>query len=400
MKKQTKLLLSLAAMLVTTSSLHATNGINLIGEGAKSRAMGGTGVSFNQGAESAFKNPALINQGSKDTQITIGGTILAPDVSFTDNVTGTSKTETSTAGAGIIPAVAVVNKVTDQFAWGVAMYGTGGMGVDYREATTTAQGGMKSNDNLMVMRLSVPLAYKVIEGLSIGIAPILEYGALSMNGGSSSDIAYGYEVGANYTIAGFGFGADYKSEIEHTYKNTFNSNFDKTTGMLTTPEQDKLSSPSVITVGANYTFETAKDQELTLAVDYKIIGYSSSAGLDDFGWEDQSVIAVGAAYKLKGLGVARIGYNYGAQPIDVDGNTNPSGSLGSLMAFPGVTENHATIGGSAKLTDNLCMDVAYVYGWGKADLENGRNPMTGASGYEASAENNQNSVTVALNYGF
>jgi len=390
--------LSIAALALTQSA-YATNGTNLIGYGAHSRAMGGTGVSFNQGAESAFNNPALINQGSKNTQITIGGTILSPDVSFTDNVSGTSKTETSDAGAGIIPAVAVVNKVNDKLAWGVAMYGTGGMGVDYREATTTAQAGQLSNNNLMTMRLSIPVAYEVIEGLSLGLAPVVEYGALDMNGGVSTDIAYGYELGATYAIAGFGFGIDYKSEIEHTYKNTFNSNFSPT-GSLALPAQDKLSSPSIITVGTNYTFETVKGQELTVALDYKMIGYGSAAGLEDFGWEDQNVYGVGAAYKFKGTGVVRVGYNYGAQPINLDANSNQFGSLGSLMGFPGVTENHLTMGGSVKVAKNLCVDLAYVYGWGTADLENGRNPMNGATGYEASAENNQNSVTVALNYGF
>ena len=81
MKKTIKLAL-VAAMALGTTSAFATNGTNLIGYGAKSRAMGGTAISNFNGAESAFANPALITQSEKTTEATIGATILMPEVSF------------------------------------------------------------------------------------------------------------------------------------------------------------------------------------------------------------------------------------------------------------------------------------------------------------------------------
>jgi len=387
-KMNKKIILSIASVAVLSTSAFATNGTNLIGYGVESRAMGGTGVSVNRSATAAFDNPALLTQSKSALDISIGGTILSPTVSYEDNSAGgITKSEDSTAGSGIIPAVAVNNKVNNKVSWGLSMYGTGGMGVDYRDATTTQQASAKSNDNLMAMRLTIPIAYQVINGLSFGIAPVMEYGALAMNGGISSDIAYGYEVGAAYKIdnIGLAFGVDYKSEIEHQYKNTFNSDF-------TGGTQDKLSSPSVISVGTSYQYNINPGNYLTAAFDYKMIGYGDAVGIKDFGWENQNVFAVGLEYQSP-LYALRAGYNYGASPVETDAAKNPFGSKGSLMAFPAVTESHITLGGSFNATNTLSVDVAYVLGKGEAELENG-------GGYTAKAINNQNSFTVSMNYSF
>ena len=213
----------------------------------------------------------------------------------------------------MIPSVAVINKVNDSFAWGLALYGVGGMGVDYREAEdTTAVGANNINDNLMLMRMSIPLAYAT-HGFSVGIAPVIEYGSLAMNNGVTTDIAMGYEIGAAYSIKGFSVGLDYKSAVTHDFKNTFNSTIDSTTGGLDANNvQSKLDTPSVIGLGISY-----KIAGSTIAIDYKKIGYGSAKGFEDFGWEDQNVYAIGYEYAAKSWAL-RAGYNYGASPLPTD----------------------------------------------------------------------------------
>jgi len=61
--------------LIAATTLHATNGDNLIGIGAKSRGMGGTGIAVSHGAESALANPALITS-VEGTEISFGGNIV------------------------------------------------------------------------------------------------------------------------------------------------------------------------------------------------------------------------------------------------------------------------------------------------------------------------------------
>jgi len=409
MKKTIKLALA-ATMVLSATSAFATNGTNLIGYGAKSRAMGGTAISNFNGAESAFANPALITASKKTTEITIGATILMPDVSFDADAGAnavlsaggfTSATSnSSTAGDGMVPSVAVINKVDDSFAWGLALYGVGGMGVDYRTTTPdSAVSGSGSNDNLMLMRMSIPLAY-TIAGFSVGIAPVIEYGALSMNTGVTTDIAMGFEAGATYSIAGVSLGLDYKSAVTHDFTNTFNSNL---TGP--TPQSD-LDTPAVIAAGISYQISGS-----TIAFDFKNIAYSSAAGFEDFGWDDQNVFALGYEYAAESWAL-RVGYNYGASPLPTDidltmadGGLSMNQVVGSMMLFPAVAESHYTLGGSYNFNEAMSMDLAVMFATGSATADiPAFNPGTGAplgvSAGEITATNDQTAVSFALNYAY
>ena len=399
MKKTIKLAL-VASLALGATTAFATNGTSLIGYGAKSRGMGGTGVAMLQGAESGFNNPALIGY-SEGTEVSIGGTYFAPDVSVGTSATLGNESYDSSANASMIPAVSMSAKVNDSFAWGLALYGVGGMGVDYRDSASTGPG---ANDNLLLMRFAVPLTY-TISGFAIGVSPVIEYGALSMNtdaqnndprfsGGVTTDIAYGFEVGAAYQIAGVTLGLDYKSAVEHDFKGTFNSSLTDPTAI-----QSKLSTPQVIAAGVSYEIAGS-----TIAFDFKNIGYSSATGLEDFGWEDQNVFALGYQYAAESWAV-RVGYNYGASPLptDIDATGADMGLsanqvLGSAVSFPAVTESHYTLGGSYVFSKNVSVDAAFVYGTGSVDYKLPAY-VFGAAG-TLTATNDQISGTVAANFKF
>jgi long-chain fatty acid transport protein len=409
MKKTIKLAL-VASLALGATSAFATNGTSLIGFGAKSRGMGGTGIAQFQGAESGFNNPALIGY-AKTNEASIGGTYFAPDVSIDiKNLFGPgSESKSSSASASMIPAISTIDKVNDNFAWGLALYGVGGMGVDYR---SKADGNDMPNDNLLLMRVALPLSYTT-SGFSIGLSPVVEYGALSMNnffgslGGATSDqapngvttdIAYGFELGAAYQIAGVTLGLDYKSAVTHNFENTFNSS------MTPGETQSKLDTPQVI--GAGISYEIAGN---TIAFDYKNIAYSSAKGFEDFGWDDVNTFALGYEYAAETWAV-RLGYNYGAQPLPTDldtssaqtMNTTFAQSFGSLAAFPAVTESHYTIGGTYVFSKMVSLDAAFVYGTGnaKADYSAFAGPGTPSDTITVEATNDQTSLTVAVNYNF
>lgn len=408
MRKTIKLAL-VASLALGATSAFATNGTSLIGYGAKSRGMGGTGVAQFQGAESGFNNPALIGY-AKGTEVSIGGTYFAPDVSMdveTMALPGTPPAGSydSTANPSMIPAVSMVDKVNDSFAWGLALYGVGGMGVDYRDEANLGGVEFAPNDNLMLMRFSVPLAWTPIEGLSLGLSPVIEYGALSMNnvqgqvsgtflGGVTTDIAYGIEVGAAYQIAGVTLGIDYKSAVTHDFKNTFDSK--DMTGQA--GSNTELDTPQTISAGVSYNFL----KNHTVALDYKNIAYGSAKGFDDFNWNNMNVIALGYEYAAESWAV-RVGYNHGDQPIETDfdttfadGGLSFGQALGSLMMFPGVTEDHYTVGGSYAFSEKVSLDAAFVYGTGSAKLE----VPASLGGGSLEATNDQISLTAALNYNF
>ena len=386
MNKSIKLAL-VAAMAMGATSAFATNGTNLIGYGAKSRAMGGTGIAKFNGAETAFANPAMITKSEKNTEVTIGATILMPSVSFEATPYGVQESD-STAGDGMIPSVATINKVDDSLAWGIALYGVGGMGVDYRDETNMLAG---VNDSLLLMRMSIPVAYET-EGFSVGVAPVIEYGSLAMTSGVTTDIAIGFEVGAAYEISDFTVGLDYKSAVTHDFKNTFLS-----TNPSTGATQSKLDTPAVVGVGLGYKFG-----ESTITFDYKNIAYSSAKGFEDFEWEDQSVFALGYEYDT-GAWAARVGYNYGKSPLPNDTVTNAATSttLGSMMQFPAVAESHITLGGSYSLTEQMSVDASFMYATGSQEADLAAN--SGGAGTPvgtATAVNDQIALSAALNYAF
>jgi long-chain fatty acid transport protein len=373
MKRSIKLALSATALLSTTSAF-ATNGTNLIGYSAQSRAMGGTSLAVERGSESGLSNPALIS----GKEGLIGGTWFAPDVSF--NGAGAAATYAKSASdKNIIPTVAMAYEVNDNFTWGISMFGSAGMGTDYRDASTVTSGTNQMFTNLQLMKFSVPLAYKNENGFSIGVAPVIQYGTLSIgytaqNAGSatgalltspsgmSQDIGTGFEVGMAYDMDMLSFGAVYKSAISMNYKNqisTATQAFGVKSGV---GFGDKLTQPSEIGLGMAF-----KMSGHTVAFDWRQYGWGSADGYEQFKWEDQNVYSVGYEF-AKDKWALRAGYNYAKSPIkeqtaasmatDYDGAVI---NYFNLAGFPATVEQHITFGGGYNFNDSVELNVAYVY---------------------------------------
>jgi long-chain fatty acid transport protein len=386
MKKTIKLAV-VAALALGATSAFATNGSNLIGLGAKARGMGGVGIGMSHGAESGLANGALITS-VKGTEISFGGTIFMPNVSNenTLNTQGGPVTDSgsSDASLSVIPEVSIASKITDNLYVGVGMWGTAGMGVDYRGDATNPNTQMNMVTNLQLMQFGVPVAYKM-NGLSLAVTPVLQYGSLDIDyvipgavnqsdpgnpghvgAGVAQDLKFGYNLGAAYEISGLTLGAMYKSKIDMEYTGAFSTVVTPFT--QTGYANDKLSTPAEVGIGASYTFSGN-----TVAIDYKKIKWSDAKGYQDFEWEDQDVVALGYEYATSSW-AARIGYNYSKSPISektvVNPQTDMPNSAGlqpgtintfNLLGFPGIVESHITVGGSYNISKQTSVDLAYTY---------------------------------------
>ena len=387
MKNTIKLAL-VAVMAMSATSAFATNGDNLIGLGAKSRAMGGTGIAHFNGAESATSNPALITK-SKGTSFAFGGTYFTPDVQV--------KTEGTAFGSGafdgsydsdakhnVIPYVALTENLGNGFAVGISMFGSAGMGTDWRSngalnepdalpllsgsAATGDLGLYSMRSNLLLLKFSVPMAYSQ-DNWSVGIAPVLMYGSLDIafqqpdtayginpggaacdpsdsadiaagctavpNGGSndvgrgsSSSFGLGLELGASYELpeVGLTLGAVYHSSIEMEYKNQISTAASAFNYGTTNPAyggfSDKLEQPAEYGLGVDWT-----EGDISVTADWKNIRWGNARGYQDFGWENQNVYALGAEYRMDDLAL-RAGYNYAKNPIKNNTDT------GSVSGYP------------------------------------------------------------------
>ena len=390
MKKTIKLAV-VAALALGATSAFATNGDVLIGLGAKSRGMAGTGIGMSHGAESGLTNPALITS-VKSTEIAFGGLIFMPDVSY-DNGAGAGYKD-SKADMNIVPEVSLAAKINDHFYAGVGMWGTAGMGVDYRDE----QANFKMVTNLQLMQFGVPLAYKT-NGFSVAVAPILQYGALDINfdtnganntgGGVSQDISFGYTLGLSYEMKDLTVGAVYKSRIDMDYDkqlSTAGAQFGLTLG-------NTLSIPAEYGAGVSYTMG-----EHTVAVDYKRIKYSDAKGYKDFKWDDQDIIALGYEYNAKNW-AARVGYNYAKSPISDQGVANTSINTLNILGFPGIVESHYAVGGTYNITEQASVDLALTYAAENTQeytASNFPNPGTRTT----KVKHSQTGVSIQLTYDF
>ena len=402
----------IALSAISATVLQATNGDHLIGIGAKARGMGGTGIALSHGAESALSNPALITQ-VKNTEISFGGTLFMPDIETTLNANPmalpTQEKLTSGADTNMIPEVSLATKINENFYAGIGMWGTGGMGVDYSKdvgiTQSLAQGQFNNFDmvtNLQMMQFAVPLAYKA-NNFSIAVAPILMYGNLDINfkmpsrteqgtvnnigAGLAQDFGLGYNVGMTYDFSnGLTLGAVYKSAIEMNYDHSIRNaamNF----GLQMS---DTLEQPAEIGVGIAYVMG-----QHTLAFDYKQIKWSDAEGYSDVAWEDQNVYAIGYQYAQDNWAV-RFGYNQADSAV-VE-TMNPAINMFNLLGFPATAEKHYTIGSTYAFSEQVSLDLAYVYAdkstktFDISQLEMGMDTIT--------TEHSESSASFQLNYTF
>ena len=445
MTKSIKLAL-VAAMAMGATSAFATNGDNLIGLGAKSRAMGGTGIAHFNGAESGTANPALITK-LKGTNFAFGGTYFRPDVEVTttdvagadlapaagpNGVSGSSYD--SEAKHNVIPYVALTENLGNGLSVGASMYGSAGMGTDWRnetpdldfldgDATDDTMGLYSMRSNLLLLKFSIPIAYGQ-DNWSVGIAPVLMYGSLDMSfetpgvdggtpgvsagtgfpdgsvvnygNGSSSSFGLGLELGAAYTLPDLGItlGAVYHSSIEMEYKDQISSSgaafgFTKANGNAFT---DKLEQPAEYGLGIDWT-----QGDISLTMDWKNVRWGNARGYQDFGWENQDVYALGGEYRLEDLAL-RAGFNYAANPINSTDGTGFGGSMNTLnhVMFPAVTQRHYTLGAGYQFSKNVALDAALTYGVsGDVTAKSG-----GANLGEITVTNDQLGVSANINYSF
>ena len=403
---------------MVSTLLLATNGDNLIGVGTKSRGMGGAGIAVSHCAESTLSNPALITC-TRGTSVSFGGTIFMPDMSAK---MGAAASHDSAADMNIIPGVAISHKINENWYTGIGMWGTAGMGVDYRDAPNS--GNMHMVTNLQLMQFAPSIAYRD-NNFGVAVTPIIQYGSLDINylsldgvtnvgAGVAQDLGFGLNLGSYYDFDnGVTLGAVYKSEIDMNYKGQLSGatqpfvNF----GILPKAMDDHLEQPSEIGIGIGYVM----DKKHTFAFDYKRINWSDAKGYKDFGWEDQDVYALGYQYKEDKWRL-RAGYNYAKNPIKEAPSgpaSIPAGSysqaagnalnLFNLLGFPATAEKHYTLGGGYEFSDNFYVDMAYVYAPKTTTTMNtvlyvdgGNNLHTGAS----SVDHSESSLSFQLSYRF
>lgn len=391
MKHMYKTFLSIAALVMISTSVQATDGYFSHGIGTHYKAMGGAGMSVARSSFIVAMNPAGIS--FLDTRYDLALAIFSPNRQYT--VTGNPSpsgfglypgTNKSDKNVFFVPSLGANWKLSEKSAIGVAIYGNGGMNTEYPEVGGTGVygGSVPTGVSLNQMFINATYAFRLADNHAIGASAVLGYQWFKAYGLESfamisSDPA-NLTNNENDNSLGIGFRAGYMGQISILHIGAFYQSkismgkFGKYAGLF--EGQGSFDIPSSFGFGVGVDI----GEKLTLLLDYKRIMYTDvpsisnpyvspfgpdmmpnpnfiPLGMDGamgFGWEDMNVIKFGAEIGLSESFILRAGYSYGKQPI-------PESEMLFNIVAPAVTENHITAGFTKMFGNENELNFSFMY---------------------------------------
>jgi len=334
--------LGLLPFLLLAQAGHIMQGI-----GATNMSMGGAATAQPIDINGALQwNPAAISAFDKkilsvNTGLFFSSPVLSSKVPTSDGGSFSGETK-DTRGVSVMPALAMVwGKEKSRHTFGASAFGISGFGVTFPENNMNAinmpqsQGGFgRIQSDYQLLQVGVTYSYKVSDYFSIGIAPTFNYSSLKLapNPLSSPSQTLGYPVSDKATALGFGgqfgifynsgkgikLGASYKTKQQFSsfdFKNTYLD------GSSAPNVKFTMNYPAILSVGVGYS-----KSKIDAALDYRFVnykgtegfkakGWTSTASVAGFGWENISIISAGVQYKGINKLPLRVGYTYSSNPI-------------------------------------------------------------------------------------
>ncbi|MBT8044821.1 MAG: outer membrane protein transport protein, partial [Verrucomicrobiae bacterium] len=187
MKLKTTGIILTALGLAFSSHVSATNGVNLIGIGPNSRALGGTGLAQPQDAVTAvFANPAAmcISEACGAPQFDFSLTTFMPRTSASISMAngGMAASGDSASDLYFIPALGIslpIGEEGTRWRAGFALYGISGLGVDYEKEPIGAFIPFNFTE-LQIMKIAPSIAYSITPDFSVGLSAHINYASLEI----------------------------------------------------------------------------------------------------------------------------------------------------------------------------------------------------------------------------
>ncbi len=346
----------------------ATNGMNMEGYGATALAMGGASLAYDNGAAAMMNNPAtlaMMNEGNL-LDIAFGG--IGPDV----HASASGASSRSSADSFVGPAAGWMRK-KDRFAFGVGMYGQGGMGTEYgsdsllsNPAGQVPSPGLVNRSEVSVGRVIFPVAYNVSPNLNIGGSLDYVWAGMDMQmavrGGDFLQMAGGTSPMAtasggmiNSFVANVMPALDPANPVNWGYFDFSNKN-DYTGQAVGTGYAGKIGFTckldSKTTIGATYHSKTrlndleAQDAAVSFNVNFnggpanQLIPVAGKMTVKDFQWPE--TYGMGISYEASDRWMLAADYkriNWAGAMKDFKMVFTPSGNTGMASAFNGLPMN-------------------------------------------------------------
>jgi long-chain fatty acid transport protein len=355
-------LLATSALAGLPRDAAATNGMNPICYGTDNCGMGGAGIALGGNAAGAILNPALSGRAGREILVSAGWlhANVTGQVKGTANGNNTSSPQDSEASDFPDGTLAINWKHNDQWAFNFSAFPGGGGATDWEHRRTGAGfGNNGGHDHQIRTRYfffepSVSYTPPQDKNWTFGLGVIISYQDMKTDslGHNATQLAAANKQQTDSSMgAGFHAGVYWQPDpilaIGATYRSrVWSERYDDY--RLARTFQGPMDMPAQWGVGM--ALKPPPVPKLTLAGDIKHIGWQSVKSIGGkepaqggFGWNNQFVYAVGAAYDLTDKFTGRVGYNYGKSPIDGE-------HLFANFLFPAISEHHITAGASYKLT--------------------------------------------------
>lgn len=393
MRRVSALALALA-LAFAAAPASATNGYFAHGYGTHYKGMAGAGAALHLNSLGVATNPAAAAfLGSRyDASISL----FNPNRSYTvnGNPSGFPGTFGLTPGEVEsdsryfpVPALGANWGAGEKGAFGLALYGNGGMNTDWPTATFYA--GSPTGVNLSQMFVAPTYAVRLADKHALGVTAIGAVQWFKAEGVgsfapfssaplklSNNDNSYSYGGGLRIGYLGewsryLSFGASYQTKV-------WMSEFDEYAGLFA--EQGDFDVPANWVAG----IAIKPTENVDIALDVQQVLYSGVASVsnplmpnlmqarlgDDggagFGWEDVTTIKGGVQVRTGGDWTWRAGYSYSSQPI-------PESEVLFNILAPGVEQQHLTLGFSKLIKGTQEISLAVMRAFSTA--VKGPNPL-------------------------
>ncbi len=407
MKPQLPLRFAVMAAAIFPLSAFATNGYQLIGVGAYQKSLAGAVTASPGSAMTAVSNPAGMARIGSRADFSMEA--FMPDRSVDFTALGGTSDDSAVKMYGV-PAIgwaAPTSEGSDVY-FGGGMFGTSGMGVDYA-STNLAPGYFAdpSNpasfvadpvywdgySNISFWQMAPGFAWNVNSRYSVGATLNIDYQSVAFKQRALADTdgnSEGDQVIQNFDLSrgasGFGLGLglgllyDVSDQLTVGFNYKSKQQFDALEYQLGYGDLLNLpgsNCPGGVCPSGTYRLDLDFPQQaalglafkpnpaLTVSADVKWIDWSDTMGKlsvegpgdvsipMDPGWEDQTVYALGVAYKVNPRMNVRGGYNYAKSPIGDD-------EASRNLILPAIVETHYTVGMDYSLNKHWELALHYM----------------------------------------
>jgi len=372
----------------------ATNGYFAHGYGTHYKAMAGAGAALPLDSLAPATNPAAMAfLGPRwDASLSLFNpnrsyTVIGNPSGFPGTFGLVPGTVESDSRYFPVPALGCNWKAGESGAFGVALYGNGGMNTNW--PTGTFYAGTRTGVNLSQMFVAPTYAMRIADRHGLGVTAIGAVQWFKAEGVSSfapfssapmqlSDNDSSYSYGAGVRVGYLGEWSRYVSIGASYQTKVWMSEFDEYAGLFA--EQGGFDIPANWVAG----IAIRPTESLDIALDVQQVLYSgvtsiasplmpnlmqSPLGTDGgagFGWEDMTTLKGGVQLRAGEGWTWRAGYSYGNQPI-------PDREVLFNILAPGVQEQHLTFGFSKLVRDSQEISIAIMRSFSKKVT--GPNPL-------------------------